>query len=485
MKTIRRLVTVLCALTASSVYSTPTPPTGPQEDIFKHFWNVAETMHRIQSKAFRTVALDELIEAGLKAMVSKVDAHSSFFTPQSYQTTINHASGQFAGVGIHFISKGVDEDALLVVDTVPTGPADRAGIQSGDKILEVDGIKLRGLTSTEVSNKLRGPVNSTVTVKVIRDKKPHDFTITRQTITDRSTTAYYFAEHDVAYVGIHTFSEKTPGLVTDLLKKAYARSCKTLLLDLRKNPGGVYDSAVKTASLFLPQNSLVVTARNKHGEVVRADHTTDTPLHNPKTPLFILTDNFTASCSEILTGCLKHYAHQNKIPAFVIGMPTYGKGSVQEVMPLSYGCALKLTTMLYYLPNDSCLQAVGITPDLTVKPKVIPHTEIRWLEGLYGREASLPNHITREEVRGEPRPAEKQQPTPPEEKKEAMSVAQIEASMQKGIANDSLVHTCLTLSNVYHCAARYSPHEIETHEKALSYLQSQVITDTTPAVSAL
>ena len=466
---------------------TPAPAPTTTHDVFQHFWNVAETLHKVQTRSFRQVPTNELIEAGLKAMVNKVDAHSSFFTPQSYQSTIDMASGQFPGIGVSIIQKAVDEDSLLIVDVVRGGPAERSGIQSGDKIVEVNGTKLRGLTSDEVVTKLKGKIDTTVTIKITRDKKPLDFVVTRKIIKDRNVTSYWLSQHCVAYLKIATFTEKTPQLVSLLLRKAHTKKARSIILDLRKNPGGLLDAAVKTSSLFIPKKSLVATTQNNRREVITSYHTSSEPIHDLSVPVFIVTDNFTASSSEVLTGCLQYYAHQNKgLRVFVVGTTTFGKASVQEITPLSYGCALKLTTMLYYLPGNTCLQAVGITPDIIAKPKTVPEYELRWVEELYGKEASLPNHITRDEVEGRPRnttPVKKEHHV--QTKRAHMSPAEIEASLQKSIAQDHLVHTCLTLSNVYHLAVTHMPEKVATHADAVAYLKAHVVTDEQPVIESL
>ena len=159
----------------------------------------------------------------------------------------------------------------------------------------------------------------------------------------------------------------------------------------------------------------------------------------------------------VLTGCLQYYAHQNMLRVFVVGTTTFGKASVQEITPLSYGCAL-LTTMLYYLPEIPALQAVGITPDIIAKPETVPEYELRWVEELYGKEASLPNHITRDEATSTQHlPVKKEHHV--QTKRAHMSPAEIEASLPKSIAQDHLVHTCLTLS-VYHLAVTHMPEKV-------------------------
>jgi len=475
LKPTYHILIVFC-YTLTTLAATKTPD-ATQTDLFKHFWNIAEVLHKIQSKAFRRVDIGTIIQAGLKAMVSKIDAHSSFFTPKSYKATIEAASGQFPGVGISLISKSVEDDSLLIVDVIRSGPADHAGIKSGDKIVEVDGHKLRGLTSDEVVAKLRGKINSKVTIKVIRDKKPLEFTVIRKFIKDKNVLSYFFPDHNATYIAIKTFSDKTPQLIKDLLEKAYSQNSTSIVLDLRKNPGGVLEAAVKTASLFLPDKTLVATTQNNKHEITQKYYTSDTPIHQTNIPLFILIDNFTASSSEILAGTLQYYAQQkNLVPAFVVGTKSFGKSSVQEIMPLSNGCALKLTNLLYFLPGDTSIQATGITPDFLVKPKVVPQSDLKWVEELYGKETSLANHITRKEVDGS-EPEKEEDPIKSKDKKD-LSPAELEKEYQKGLTSDHQIQFCLTLSQLYHFAQTHTPAKVKTYKDACKFLKKIVTTDT-------
>ena len=468
------LLLTLCAFTAP--LTAPPAPTSAPTDAFRHFWNIAEAVHKIEERSFRRINVGSLIEEALKTMLNKVDAHSSFFTPKNYQETIDFAAGQFAGVGICMIGKAVDDDSLLVVDVTHAGPADQVGIQSGDKIVSVDGKKLRGMTSQEVLSKLKGERGSDVVVKIIREKKPHSFTVTRDVIKDRNVLSYYFPQHKTLYIGLKTFSEKAPAQLRTLLEKAYERGSNSIIIDLRKNPGGEFHSAIKTAGLFLPEGTTVTTTRNNKHEEVSSYHTSGTPIHKRSTPLFLLVDNFTASCSEILAGALQYHARtHDTLHAFIVGTSTFGKASVQEVMPLSNGCALKLTNMLYYFPDGSCLQAKGLTPDMVVKPKAVPHSALQWVEDVYGKETSLSNHITRTEATGEPAEAvaEKKQ----KKSKKDLSPAEIEEEYQQSLGHDHQIHTCLTLSNTYAFARRYAPEQVATYDRALALLQGNVVVD--------
>jgi carboxyl-terminal processing protease len=472
----RRLVlagTLSSLLVAGSI-KTPEPHT----DVFKDMWSLAETLNVVTNQSFRPCTVSSLVEEGLKAMVNKIDAHSAFFTPQSYEATLEHSSGQFHGIGASLLSKETEADTQLIVDVVRGGPADAAGLCGGDKIIEVDGTKLRGMSAEEVITRLRGKAKSTVHVTVVRDKKPLSVTVTRDVIKDRAVFGYHFPTQSVSYIAIKTFTEQTPDLVRTHLEKAYATNSASIVLDLRKNTGGIVTGAIKTAALFLPKESVVATARANTGQT-RFTYTTETaPIHPKATPLFLVVDNFTASCAELLVGCLQHYARKGTtLHAFVVGMNTFGKGSVQEIIPLSSGCAVKLTTMLYALPSGECIQALGITPDFVVKPKAIPKHELLWVEDMYGKETSLERHITREEAAGEPAPRKETKKKERDTQKKALSPDEIEQEHQDALSNDHAIHMCLTLSNAYHNAREHAPTLVETCPKALCYLKNTVITD--------
>ncbi|MDQ5890430.1 MAG: hypothetical protein QG604_304 [Candidatus Dependentiae bacterium] len=445
--------------------------TAPQHgNLFSHFWGIAETINKIETRAFRTIPLATIVEEGLRAMVNKVDAHSAFFSPRSYQTTVELASGHFPGIGISVISKETDADSLLVVDTMRGGPADLGGIKSGDAIIKIDGQRLRGLTSDEVINKLKGPIDTMVRVTVMREKKPLKFKLIRKLIHDRSVYAYQLPQQNITYIAIKSFSDKTPEHVESFLRTAEKKKSNGIILDMRKNPGGVVEAAVKTAGLFLPDQSVVVRTKNNKKETVGTYTTNGTPLYTGQVPLFVLIDNFTASAAEIVTGCLQHHARLLNLPIFVIGMPSYGKGSVQEVIPLHNGCAIKLTVLLYYLPNEQCIQALGITPDIIAKPKAVPAQELKWVEELYGKETALTNHITREEVEGKPAPIA----TPPIEVSDRPPL-DVEVEFIKKLTNDYVIHAGLTMANVWTLGHRTSP--MPTHDAALAFLKKTVVTE--------
>lgn len=378
-----------------------------QKDIFQWLPTYSEVLSVVEKKCFRKVDFDKFVQDSLKSAISKVDAHSSFFSDEEFKSTLESTSGEFSGIGVSIIGKAPDDDSLMIVEVVPGSPSEKAGVKKGDRIIKIGKDNLKGLSTDQVINKLKGKVGSKVTIKVARKKKPMTFTITRDIIKDQISLCFYFKNQNVYYLSLKQFTENAAKQVSVLLEKANQGKCKGVLLDLRGNPGGTLDSAIEMAGLFLPKGSPVVHTRDRNGKVVAKYFTKSAPLLKSDVPIFILINNFTASASEILAGCLRYHSEQSylnggwsgkKLMVFLLGMTTFGKGSVQELIPVKNGCALKLTTMLYFLPDQSSLQARGIKPDFTVKPKYVPADEMEWIKEFYGKESSLKNYITEKEV---------------------------------------------------------------------------------------
>jgi len=478
---VRRVLIVLMLALTGMVRPASAPaglPAG-NGNLFSHFWGIAETLRTLETKSYRRPSLGSLIEEGLRAMVNAVDAHSAFFSPRSYQSTVEFASGHFAGIGVSIMSKETSADSLLIVDTVRGGPADEAGLKSGDAIVKIDGQRLRGLTSDEVVIKLKGKAGTQVRITVIRDKKPFKCTAVRRVLPDRTVYAYHFAEQRIAYIALKSFSDRTPQEVATFLTKAYARKDRGIILDLRKNPGGVVEAAVKMARLFLPDGSLVACTKNNKHETVGTYTTSGTPLYDGTLPVIVLVDTFTASAAEIITGSFQHYARTQHMPLFVVGMSTYGKGSVQEIIPLTNGCAIKLTTLLYYLPSGQCIQATGITPDIVVKPKAVPEHELKWIESLHGKEVALTNHITRAEAAGEQDTAASggHAGTPADSQQGKDAPTQQEDVLASAITGDYVVQTAVSLLQVWRLGRLAEPEALDTHEKAIQFLKRVVPTE--------
>ena len=467
--------------------SKPSLAANSEKDIYQWLRTVSEVVSLVEKKAFRAVDFSSFIQEALKAAVPHVDAHSAFFSKESYKTAIETTSGEFSGIGVSIISKAPEDDTLVIVEVIRGGPADKGGLKGGDKIVEVDGEKLRGLSTDEVINKLKGKVKTELKLKIIRDKKPLEFKVKREIIKDQTSSCFYFKDQDIYYLKLQIFTETAPRQVSELLKKANEGKCKGIVLDLRRNPGGILDSAVDMAGLFLPKNSLVVSTKDKDLKEVSKYHTKAEPVLKSDIPIFVLIDNFTASASEILAGCLKYYSDKTstdtkknarKMMVFLLGTPTFGKGSVQEVIPISNGCALKLTTMLYYLPNQESIQAVGIEPDFLIKPKIIPSEELKWIQELYGKETSLKHHITEEETEKKEEKTKKKEKSETKEKKEKEEEEKSWDEKQlEAINQDVQIKAAINMINMLALAKKHMPKTVDTRPKAVSFLKQNYLTD--------
>lgn len=467
-------------------------PYVPEKEIFQWFQTYSEVISIVEKKAFRQVDFSKFIQDSLKSAVSNVDAHSAFFSQKSYKSAIESTSGEFSGIGVSIITKGTDDEALIVVDVIQGGPSYKAGLKPGDKIVEVGGVKLKGLNADEVVGKLKGKVGTKVDVKVIRNKKPLSFTITRDIIKDQTSMCYKFVEQNVYYLSLKIFNEVAAQQVENLLVKANKGACRGIILDLRRNPGGTLESAIEMGGLFLKKGSLVVSTKDKNGKVVQTYKTNRDPVLKSDVPIFILIDNFTASASEILAGALKHHSmdkdnHKN-LKVFLVGTSTFGKGSVQELIPIKNGCAIKITSMLYYLPDDSSIQAVGIHPDFPIKPKMTPEEEIKWIHDLYGKETSLKGHITAKEV-DDLKKGKKQSGffwsrifgggDDAEEKKQKKEEQEKswEQKRQEALAQDVQVQASVNLINLLDLAKQLNKKMIGTREQTLTFLKKNYLSD--------
>lgn len=443
-----------------------------EKDIFQWFRTLSEAVHLVAAKHYKEVDIPSFIQDALQAALPKTDPHSSFFSQKSYKAAIESTSGKFSGIGVSIMNKAPEDDTLVVIDVIQGGPSHRAGVQAGDQIVGVDGESLKGLSSDEVITMLRGKVGTAVSLKLLRDKKPIEISVTREVIKDQNLLCYHFKEPNVFYYSLKLFADNTHIQMTKLLEVANKNNYNGLVIDLRRNPGGVLDSAVNMVGLFVKKGSLVVSTRDRNNKTISSYNTSNNPIVSSKKPIFIITDNFTASASEIFAGCLHHYSAQDheNLAVFLVGTETFGKGSVQEVIPISNGCALKLTTMTYILPNDTPIQAKGIKPDFMIQQKATPEKEMTWVNDLYGKEAALKNHIPAKD-KEESKPAKKS--SLEQESKEELA-KNWETRYRKALCTDAQVQACINMVSLYNMA---DPKEVQTHSKALAFLHKNFQTD--------
>ncbi len=343
---------------------------------------------QVRSNYVREVTDSELVEAAINGMVTSLDPHSSYMNAKEFTDMQVQTRGEFGGLGIEVTA----EDGLVkVVSPIDDTPASRAGIESGDYISDIDGQSIQGIPLNDAVDKMRGAENSKVTLTILRkgEKKPFDVTLTRAVIRVDSVKSH--REGDVAYIRITAFNEKTDveleKAIRDL-KKQIGPGIKGYVLDLRNNPGGLLDQAIAVSDDFLDGGEVVSTRGRRTADTQRYDAKAG-DLTDGK-PVVVLINEGSASASEIVAGALQDHKR-----ASVLGMKSFGKGSVQTIIPLpgQSGGALRLTTAKYYTPSGRTIQAVGIDPDIAVSQlseKDDPGIAIR------RSEADLPGHFEAE-----------------------------------------------------------------------------------------
>jgi carboxyl-terminal processing protease len=318
-----------------------------------------EAFSVIKRNYVEEVKTKDLIYSAIKGMISGLDPHSGFMTPEAYKEMQVETKGEFGGIGIQI---GIKDNTLTVIAPIEDTPAFRAGIKAGDKIIKINGEPTKDMSLTDAVNKMRGPKGTKVTITIMREgwDTPQDFTLIRDVIHIKSVKAKVI-EKDIGYIKIAQFQEQTANdlsiALRDLVEKEKVTS---LILDLRNNPGGLLQSAVEVADQFLEPGRLVVSIRGRSGD--KTEYFTEGLRPNYKLPLVVLVNHGSASASEIVAGALKDHRR-----AITLGTTTFGKGSVQSIIPLSDGSGLRLTTAKYYTPSGVSIHGEGITPDIIVK----------------------------------------------------------------------------------------------------------------------
>jgi carboxyl-terminal processing protease len=349
-----------------------------------------DVYERVKNDYVRETKDADLVEDAINGMLAGLDPHSSYMNPKNFSDMQVTTRGEYGGLGLEVT---MDDGLVKVITPMDGTPAAKAGIKTGDLISAIDGISIQGMTLSDAVDKMRGPVNSQIRISVIRkgEKKSLDFTITRAVIHVDSVR--FRAENDVAVIRITTFTEQTSDGLEKAVEQAKAKignRLKGVILDLRNNPGGLLDQAIEVSDAFLDSGEIVST---------RGRRASDTQRYNARSgqifagvPVVVLTNQGSASASEIVAGALQDH-HR----ARVVGTRSFGKGSVQTVIPLSGGIdgALRLTTAKYYTPSGRSIQATGIDPDILVEANADDDSEADANDRL--SEANLPKHLDAQE----------------------------------------------------------------------------------------
>src|SRR5882724_13545856 len=312
----------------------------------------------------------ELIHGALKGMLSTLDPHSEFMEPIKYDELKKDTQGEFGGVGIVISMK---DNYITVVSPMDDTPGFRAGILSGDRIIKINGKSTEKLGLPEAVKMLRGEPGTEVSLTVLRpssgavkDHKLARASIKVDTIKDiEGKREFPLSENNVGYVRVVQFGEQTASDLEDGLRKLEAKGMESLIIDLRGNPGGLLDQAVKVCEKFLPRNQLVVSTEGRDAKQKMEYRATGHDRH-PNMPIVVLVNYGSASASEIVAGCLQDATGLGLCKAIIVGEQSFGKGSVQSILPLQDGSALRLTTAKYYTPSHKVIHEKGITPDIVV-----------------------------------------------------------------------------------------------------------------------
>ena len=311
----------------------------------------------------------QLVHGALRGMVDTLDPHSEFLDPERYKELQSDTQGQFGGLGIVI---QIRDSYVTVVTPIEDTPGYRAGILAGDRLLKIDGKSAEKMSVEDAVKLLRGEPDTDVTLTMQRQtsKETKDYKLTRAIIkVDMAKDVngkkeFPLLDNKIGYVRLTQFGERTSAEMDAALKKMKNNGMQSLILDLRGNPGGLLDQAVEVCERFLPRNQLVVTTEGRNNKKERKDTRRNGEFR--EMPMVVLVNYGSASASEIVSGALQDCAALGKCKAIVIGEKTFGKGSVQEIMPLEGGSALRLTTSKYYTPSHKVIHEHGITPDIIV-----------------------------------------------------------------------------------------------------------------------
>ena len=361
-------------------------------DIYRQLDLFGEVLERVRADYVEKPDDAKMIEAAINGMLMALDPHSSYLNPKEFRDMQVQTRGEFGGLGIEVT---MENGVVKVVSPIEDTPAAKAGIMSGDFITALDKEQLQGLTLQEAVEKMRGPVNAPITLTIVRKgvDNPFDVKMVRDVI--HIEPVKYNAENDVGYIHITSFNEQTTAdlqRAVEDLKKEIGPKLKGYVIDLRNNPGGLLDQAISVSDAFLDQGAIVITKGRNLEETQRSNATPGDITGGQK--LVVLINGGSASASEIVAGALQDH-HR----ATIIGTRSFGKGSVQTIIPLGSNGALRLTTARYYTPSGRSIQAKGIEPEVVVEEELPDGLKDKAAVQSTRGEANLRGHLKGE---GEP-----------------------------------------------------------------------------------
>jgi len=374
--------------------------TGHASETYEELRTFSEVLTQVQKNYVDDTKVKDLVQGAIRGMLSTLDPHSAYMTPEMYKEMQVETKGEFGGVGIQI---GVKENRLAVIAPIDGTPAQRAGIKAGDYITKVNEESTKDLSLMDAVQKMRGPKGTKVNLTIQRDgtSDPLQFTLVRDTIKIESVKSKVM--DNIGYVKLTQFQEATGRDLGRVLKQFKDQKVQSTILDLRNNPGGLLTAAVEVSEQFLPNGKLVVYTKGRESKkdewfAKGRDQMDDSPM-------IILVNEGSASASEIVAGALQDYGR-----AVIVGTTSFGKGSVQTILPLGDGSGLRLTTAKYYTPKGRSIQSTGITPDIVIKPQ--PATTVAKAETKPG-DKEPDNKTSKSPITGGP--AKEQSAAPPKD----------------------------------------------------------------------
>jgi len=355
---------ILCTITSVAISQIDT---DDDNNLYSKIELFSYALTTIQSEYVDKKSPKDLIYGSLDGMLASLDPHSQFLDPDSYKELKTETQGKFGGLGIEI---SIRDGLLTIITPIEDTPAWNAGLKAGDRIVKIEEELTRDLSLSEAVKLLRGKPGTEVTITILResDYKIHEFTITREIIKIQDIKDTMILEDEIGYVRLTEFREDTHQEFRKALDKLEDAGANSLVLDLRNNPGGLLNVAIRITEEFIPEGEIIVSTKGRRPsqDIVTKSNNTS---HLNEWPMVVLINEGSASGSEILAGALK----DNK-RAVVVGAKSFGKGSVQSVIPLPDGSGLRLTTSKYFTPSGESIHGTGIEPDISVK-KIYPEED--------------------------------------------------------------------------------------------------------------
>lgn len=405
---------------------TSTTKKSSQKERIEAYDKLTKIINTVENYYVDEIDIKEIIDKAIGGLLTNLDAHSDYLTEKKFKDLQAQTEGEFGGLGITI---GMKDGALTIIAPLDDTPAQKAGLKSGDIILKINNESTLNMSIDDAVNLMRGKPKTSVELTIYRKNapKPLDFKITRDIIQVKSVHTRKIENENFLYVRVNSFDKNVTSSVKNALDKA--GKLDGIILDLRNNPGGLLNQAVGLSELFI-KNGVIVSQKGKvKNENIEYKANGKAPYEN--LPIVVLINGGTASASEIVSGALQDYKR-----ALIIGENSFGKGSVQVVLPLDSTSAIKLTTAKYYLPSGRTIQAIGVTPDIIVHPGAVPQSD----GGFSLKEADLKNHLQNEldKISEDSKKDNKKEEKTTGDKKDMLSLNDINNDIQLKTAIDLL-----------------------------------------------